>query len=71
MHARPIIARVLKLYKNFPDKFIRKALREAYPFHVKKYWPYKVWLDEIKIQRGLKRFKQRRVRYNDKQLKIF
>ena len=55
-HARPIIAEVIKENKDKPIKEIRKALREAYPFgYYGKYWPYKVWLDEIRIQLGLKR----------------
>jgi len=32
------------------EKKIREALWDAYPFGERKYWPYKVWLDEIKRQ---------------------
>lgn len=53
-HAKPIIAEVLKSTKGLPDKEIRKALREAYPFGERKYWPYKVWCDEIRAQTGVK-----------------
>lgn len=56
--ARPIIAQVLKETKGQPDKEIRKALRDAYPFGERKYWPYKVWCDEVKLQLGLKKHKQ-------------
>jgi len=52
--ARPIIARVLKETKGQDEKAIRKALRAAYPFGPKKHQPYKMWLDEIRVQRGLK-----------------
>ena len=56
--ARPIIAEVLKEANGKDEKEIRKALREAYPFGARKWWPYKVWLDEIKVQRKLKKSKQ-------------
>ena len=48
--ARPIIYNVLKETKDKPKKEIKKALFDAYPFGWRQYWPYKVWLDEIKIQ---------------------
>ena len=50
-----IIYRVLQHTKGLSEKEIKKALRDAYPFGERKYWPYKVWLDEIRRQRGLKR----------------
>jgi hypothetical protein len=56
--ARPIIKQVLKETEGQGEKEIRKALREAYPFGPRQYHPYKVWLDEIKVQRGLKPAKQ-------------
>ena len=52
--ARPIIARVLRETRGQDEGAIRKALRDAYPFGPREHWPYKVWLDEIKRQRGLK-----------------
>jgi hypothetical protein len=36
------------------EKEIRKALHDAYPFGPREYHPYKIWLDEIKRQRGSK-----------------
>lgn len=54
-HAAPIIARVLSETAGKPEKEIRKALREAFPFGVYGYHPLKIWLDEIRIQRGLKK----------------
>ena len=51
---RPVIARVLKATAGKPEKEIRAALREAYPFGERAMHPYKVWLDEIKRQRKLK-----------------
>ncbi len=50
----PIIQQVLCQTKGQTEREIRKALREAYPFGERVMWPYKVWLDEIKRQRGLK-----------------
>lgn len=52
--AKPIIARVLKEHIGASDKEIRSALYEAYPFGMRQYTPYKVWLDEIARQRGIK-----------------
>ena len=52
--ARPIIATCLWDHRGEPEKMIRKALREAYPFGEREYHPYKIWLDEIRLQRGLK-----------------
>ena len=54
-HARPIVARVLEKTKGQDEKAIRAALFEAYPFGQRKYHPYKIWLDEIRVQRGKKR----------------
>lgn len=50
--AAPIIERVLKEMAGKPEKEIRKALHDAYPFGPREYHPYKIWLDEIKKQRG-------------------
>jgi len=60
--ARPIIQRVLKNTAGQPENVIRAALRDAYPFGPREYYPYQVWLDEIKIQRGLKKKKPRKPR---------
>jgi hypothetical protein len=57
--AAPIIHKVLAKYKAASEKEIRKALREAYPFGEREYWPYKVWLDEIRRQRGILKRKDR------------
>jgi len=55
--AAPIIAAVLKETKDLPEKEIKAALKEAYPFGVRAHHPYKVWLDEIKRHRFTKRGK--------------
>lgn len=49
--AKPIIATVLEETKDLPSKEQRTALRTAYPFGQRKFWPYKVWLSEIRRQR--------------------
>jgi len=59
--ARPVIAEVLKETQGQSEKEIRKALRDAYPFGPMQYHPYKIWLDEIKAQRGLKKAKPKEV----------
>lgn len=53
-----IIHDVLKDSEGKTEKEIRKALSDAYPFGERKYHPYKIWLDEIKRQRGLKKVKR-------------
>jgi hypothetical protein len=53
--ASPIITRVLKETQGQDEKTIRKALHDAYPFGMRQYHPYKVWLDEIAKQRGKKK----------------
>jgi len=52
--AAPIIRQVLAVTQGKPEQEIRAALRAAYPFGERKYYPYDVWLDEIKRQRGTK-----------------
>lgn len=49
---RPIVERVLAETADSTEKEQRAALRDAYPFGERKYWPYKVWLDEIAQQTG-------------------
>jgi hypothetical protein len=57
-YASKIISEVLAKYpEEGPEQ--RKALREAYPFGPRKYHPYKVWLDEIKRQRAVLKWKER------------
>lgn len=53
---RPIIARVLAETSGLPWALVRAALRDAFPYGVRQYWPYKVWLHEIRVQRGRVKF---------------
>lgn len=48
--AAPIIARVIREVGTADPRALRKALRDAYPWHPKLSWPYKVWRDEIRRQ---------------------
>lgn len=53
--AQKVVEKVIARVGLDDAKALRKALREAYPFGERKYYPYDVWLDEIKIQTGAKR----------------
>jgi len=50
----PIIAGVFADVGTDDMKKLRRALSDAYPYGEKKFWPYKVWCDEIRRQLGLK-----------------
>jgi len=52
--ARPIIFEVIEQVGKEDMKSLRKALRDAYPWGERKYHPYKIWLDEIRVQLGEK-----------------
>jgi hypothetical protein len=53
-HAREVIAEVLLEHRDSDEKTIKQALFDAYPFGERAMHPYKIWLDEIQRQRGLK-----------------
>lgn len=57
--ARPIIKEVLEKHHD-NEGALKRALFDAYPFGERKYHPYKIWLDEIKVQRGFKTFNKRK-----------
>lgn len=57
-HCAPIIHEVLERTRGKPEKDIKQALREAYPFGEHLHHPYKVWLSEITRQRKLRTVKQ-------------
>ncbi len=54
---RPRIAAVLEANADKSLNEKRKALRKAFPDGPRQYHPYKIWLDEARIQLGLKRSK--------------
>jgi hypothetical protein len=69
--ARPIIAEVLNKNKCADEKTVRAVLREAYPFGERKYHPYKIWLSEIQIQLGKRRFGVKKQPVNPNQANMF
>lgn len=48
--AAPIIANVIASVGREDEKALRKALRAAYPFGERAYFPYKVWCSEVRNQ---------------------
>ena len=52
--AAQVVRDVIERVGREDEVALRKALREAYPFGLRQYYPYKVWLDEIKVQLGRK-----------------
>lgn len=52
--AIPIVRAVLAETAGKSETEISTALFEAYPFGQRQYYPYKIWLDEIRRQRGTK-----------------
>ena len=56
--AKPLIAKALADSKGKTEQEIRKALRDSYPWGERRMHPYKIWCDEIKVQRGLKKPKK-------------
>ena len=58
--ARPIIARVLKENAGKSESEIKQALRDAFPWGSRELHPYKIWLSEIRYQRGLAQDKRKK-----------
>lgn len=56
VHARKVISKVLEENRDVDAKTLRAKLRDAYPFGAREHHPYKIWLDEIKVQTKRKRF---------------
>ncbi|MEQ9131130.1 MAG: hypothetical protein RJQ08_13515 [Salinisphaeraceae bacterium] len=50
--ARPIVAETINRVGRDNPRELRKALRDAYPFGERKYWPYRAWLAEVRAQIG-------------------
>ena len=49
-HARNIIREIIRTRGNDSDAAIRQRIKDAYPFGMRKYTPYKIWLQEIQLQ---------------------
>lgn len=56
---RPLITKVLIATKGQPRKEVRAALHDAFPHPPHKYWPWKIWLDEVRRQTGEKKHRPR------------
>lgn len=56
---RPLIARIIHEVGTDNMPKLRKALRYEFPIRPRKYYPYKIWLDEIQIQLGPTKAKKR------------
>lgn len=69
--ARPIIAEVLEKTKGQGEPEIKKALHDAYPFGPRKMHPYKIWCDEIKVQRKHRKFGSKKEIKDPNQSKLF
>ncbi len=50
IHAAQVIAKVIQEVGTEDPVALKKAIRKAYPFGERKYWPYKVWLSEVQRQ---------------------
>lgn len=48
--AAPIIAETIRNVGRDDMKKLKRALRDAYPFGERAYYPYKAWLSEVKRQ---------------------
>lgn len=68
---KPIINSVLIENDGKTEQEIRKALRDAYPFGERKYHPYKIWNDEIKVQRKKRIFGKKKDKPDPNQSKLF
>ena len=57
--ARSVIEPIWEMHgmKDTPE--FRKAVRDAYPFGERAMYPYQVWLDEIKVITGKRKFNER------------
>jgi len=53
-HARPIIAAVIRDNPAATEQELRRLLRQAYPYGVREFHPYKIWCSEVKKQLAAK-----------------
>jgi hypothetical protein len=68
---RPVIAKILEENKGKPENEIRKALRDGFPWPPRKYHPYKIWLDEIRVQMGKRKFGLKKQKPDPNQANMF
>ena len=53
----PLISEIIIREGTADMRKLRKALREAFPCGERKYHPYRIWLDEINVQLGIKKMR--------------
>lgn len=68
--ARPVIQKVIAEYEGNDNNELKKLISKKYPFGERQYHPYKIWLDEIKVQLKERRFGQKKKVVNPKQLNL-
>jgi len=45
--SRKVIQGVINAHPNASDAELRNAVKDAYPFGVRKFWPYKAWCKAV------------------------
>ena len=48
LRSREVINKVADRNKGQDEATLRKLISEVYPFGMRKMYPYKIWLDEVK-----------------------
>lgn len=46
-HSRLVIERVIATHGTDDPEALRKAISAAYPFGQRRYYPYRIWLQEV------------------------
>lgn len=67
---KPLIAQIIKEFEGKPEKDLRKALRDGYPWGQRAMHPYKIWCDEVRVQTGRKKNKIKGIPNNPNQLQL-
>ena len=53
--ARKVIQEAIRRVGRSDEKSLKAAISAAYPFGARTCHPYKIWLDEVKVQLGEKK----------------
>lgn len=69
--ARRVIQKVISEHPGMDKEKLKKLISKQYPFGERQYHPYKIWLDEIKIQLKERKFGQKKIVVDPKQQKLF
>jgi hypothetical protein len=51
--SKEVIWKVIREHPDASPPELKTLLREAYPFGVRRNWPYKVWCDEVRKALGI------------------